>query len=182
MFNIVVAAVFSEFFLFIREFLIGLNKSIQISSDNRNLVEFHLQIFYEICKILKILSKHFKIILLTSMTAQFFVTLNMLYSIFIVLIGDIKIDNFFLFCSFAWVFFNFYLIQRNLRRIKNIENEFTKLFISTKSYLTFQIIYVQENMKFTAGELFDIDYSVMTMFFSSIVSYLIVIIQFHLQM
>lgn len=180
-FNTIIPSIFSHFFHFITAYLKGLNEAIKHLKNPKS-IELHLDFFYEICKLSKILSKCFNIILLTSIASQFFSTLNILYVIFISLKGEIDVEWDHFICAILWLFFNFYFVLTYLNRIQNIQNEFMELFTnSSKHHIKFQIIFIQENMKFTAGKLFEIDYTFMSMFFSSIVSYLIVIIQFHLQ-
>lgn len=137
-------------------------------------------------------------------------TLNLCYNLFLTTNGLINESTYLALSSTFWILLQFLSLLICIMSCENRLNEvvfttkliwrfhplkFDKLdsvrtaimkckdliyFLSPQLQLL-QLMLVQGRPVFTAGKLFPVNYKLMTMFFTSTISYLIVIIQFHLQ-
>lgn len=170
-------------------------------------------LYFELTKALQLLSSCSKYFLLASITAQFIMTLNLCYNLFLTTTGLINASTYLAFSSTFWILLQFLSLLICIMSCENRMNEvvfttkliwrfyplkFDKLdsvrttimnckdliftsFRSIHQLHLLQLMLVQGKPEFTAGKLFPVNYKLMTMFFASTISYLIVIIQFHLQ-
>lgn len=164
--------------------------------------------FYELNEILRLLSTCFGAFLLASIAIQFIISIQLVYNLFLTFNGLIEFSITTLIPTFAWLFIQFSVLMTFItgcekvsceqscfsstlcqstvadkESFKNVrKNIFPEKFLRFLFQLTLlQLLMVQTKPEFKAGKLFPINYQLTTMFFSAIISYLIVIIQFHLQ-
>lgn len=148
-----------------------------------------LNLFYQLNDISKTIAACYGPFLLASIIAQFGIALNLSYNLFLILNGLIQFETFTFVSTILWIILQFVIVMACIVQSDKIHQEICRSLkmltkfdsLRSKQLELLQIILIQGRPEFTAGKLFPINYGLMTMFFTSIVSYLIVIIQFHLQ-
>lgn len=172
--------IFLRFFWYIEDFLRAIRENSSFTDINQQ-----ISLVYNVIELVKMCKNCFSIVILSLIASNFFSILRVFYGIFLIFTGEISVDFHSTLCACYWSIFQFYFVFSYLRSIGAIENEFKQFLFSRDEDKThkndLRSLFIQQDLSFTAGDLFTVDYSLMTMFVSSIVSYLIVVIQFHLQ-
>lgn len=165
--------------------------------------------FYELNEILRLLSTCFGAFLLASIAVQFITSIQLFYNLFLTFNGLIEFSIITtLIPMFAWLLIQFSVLMTFITGCEKVSCEIScfsstlchsmiadkesfknvrKIFFSKKflrnifQLILLQLLMIQTKTEFNAGKLFPINYQLMTLFFSAIISYLIVIVQFHLQ-
>lgn len=180
-YNVFIAQALSIFLLYIEEFL----KVIRLSKDEIYDKPQLYRLIHHIIVLIKMCRKYVSVVLLSLIAVNFFASLRIFYGVFLIAIGEISAEVHFTISACFWSVFQFYFIASYLKSINTIEQEFRRIMFDREHEGTskndLRIFFIQQDVTFTAGNLFNVDNSLMTMFVSSIVSYFIVVIQFHLQ-
>lgn len=210
-YSFVPAFLFINFLALIGRYCTAMKKLIDTSWKNGMMNEKFdglNNMVHELNEILRLLSKCFGAFLLASIAAQFITSIHLFYYLFLTFNGLIEFSITTLIPSVAWLFIQFSVLMTFItgcekvscelscfsstlchstiaekESFRNVRKMFSfKKFLKTLFQVTLlQLLMIQAKPEFNGGKLFPINYQLMTMFFSAIISYLIVIVQFHLQ-
>lgn len=170
------------------------------------------KVYNELNEASRLLSSSFESFLLASLSAQFMITLNLFFNLFLYIGGYIYLSTYYIIATLFWLVLQFSLVTGFVTGCERIRKEITRfhriLWHFNPSKIShykkvlrvciykcqsienvivvfkvdfLQLLLIQGHFEFHAGKLFLINYGLMTMFFAALISYLIVIIQFHMQ-
>lgn len=149
-------------------------------------------LYCNLTEISRKLSTNFERFLLISISCIFIMAIIFMYTIFVFIIGTLRLNTFQFLSVMSWTCLQLLLVfayvqgcegfKKEIFRSTRILWHFDPRKIGTlKVLILFQLQHIQSIPEFSAGKLFNVDYKLIMMFLGATVSYLIIVIQFHLQ-